>query len=185
MADWKSLAKQPIDVLQKVKYNDPRLDAFTSVVEDRYGLPRDLLLAVKNAGERSNTTQVSKKGAKGVMQFIDATRKIYPHDWRDPFASIDAAGRYFVDLMKMSKGDPKAAIAQYNGGTKSRQAVMRGEEIPFEETRKYWSRIQGYMEDRYNQGLYNPVPKNTEPQPQQQVAQNTVEQPSPEQTAMP
>lgn len=148
MADWKELNKLSKEEKAKVKYNDPRLDSFAGEVENKYGLPKGLILSVKNAGERSNTSQVSPKGAKGVMQFIDKTRKAYPHDYLDPLASIDAAGRYFSDLLKQYKGNAIAAVAAYNGGTKAGNAVLKGEEIPYEETRGYVSRIQNFMREQ-------------------------------------
>ncbi len=144
MADWKEIVKLPPEEKKKIKYNDPRLDKFAAEVEARYGLPSGLIEAVKNAGERSNTTQQSQKGAKGVMQFIDRTRKQYKHDYNDPLASIDAAGQYFKDLLEMTGGNVKAALAQYNGGTKARKAAQAGGEIPFKETQDYISRIMEY-----------------------------------------
>jgi soluble lytic murein transglycosylase-like protein len=159
--EWKELAKAPPEELRQIKYDDPRLDSFANVVEERYGLPRDLLVAVKNAGERSNTGQVSRAKAEGVMQFIPSTRKLYPHDVFDPFASIDAAGQYFRDLMKMSEGNVKAAVAHYNGGTKARQAVMGGKEPPSLETRNYWNRIVTYMDSRYPEQPVTPTTTTT------------------------
>ena len=145
---WKELVNMPAKELEKVPYNDPRLDAFAEAVEQRYGLPAGLIEAVKNAGERTQTTQVSNKGAKGVMQFIDATRESYPHDYKNPLASIDASGQYFSDLLKQYKGNVKAAVAAYNGGTAAGKAVLAGKEPPAEETRNYWSRLQTYMKDK-------------------------------------
>ncbi len=154
MADWQELNNLSPEALAKVKYNDPRLDSFANAVEDRYGLPKDLLVAVKNAGERSNTGQVSvlpngQPGAEGVMQFIPKTRKDYPHDVNDPRASIDAAGRYFQDLIKMYKGDALAAVAHYNGGTVNGKALFNNKPLPSQsETLPYIKRIQEYMKKR-------------------------------------
>lgn len=145
---WYALAKNPKE-WKTVRYDDPRLDEFTAVVEQRYGLPPGLLLAIKNAGERSNSWQESHKGAKGVMQFIEATRKAYDHDPSNPFASIDAAGRYFNDLMKRYNGNVKAAIAEYNGGVKQALAVMDGGNPTAKETIEYIKRIKKYMEERH------------------------------------
>lgn len=146
--EWKELVALPQEELSKVRYDDRRLDSFANEVERRYELPADLIVAVKNAGERSNTDQVSRSGAKGVMQFIDSTRKVYKHDPSDPLASIDAAGQFFRDLLKQYDGNVKAAVAHYNGGTRAGKAVLRGEEPPSEETRNYWKRMQDYMENR-------------------------------------
>lgn len=150
MADWLELNDLSPEALAKVKHNDPRLDSFANAVEDRYGLPKDLLVAVKNAGERSETLgKPSPKGAKGVMQFIDKTRKDYPHDVNDPRASIDAAGRYFQDLIKMYKGDALAAVAHYNGGTVNGKALFNNKPLPSQsETLPYVKNIQAYMEKR-------------------------------------
>lgn len=149
--DWKALAKNK-EERAKVKYNDPRLDEFAGVVEQRYGLPPGLLVAVKNAGERSNTGQVSSAGAQGVMQFIDSTRQSYDHDPSNPFASIDAAGRYFQDLMKRYNGNVKAAITEYNGGVAQAKAVMNGGEPTARETINYLARIKSYLNDRATVG---------------------------------
>lgn len=144
--DWTELTKLPKQELAKVQYNDPRLDSFSTTVEQRYGLPPGLIEAVKNAGERSNTNQVSTKGAKGVMQFMDKTREAYPHDYNNPLESINAAGVYFKDLIKQYDGNVKAAISAYNGGTKAGKAVLAGKEPPSAETRKYWTNIYDYLD---------------------------------------
>lgn len=151
MSDWKDLVDLPPEELAMVKHNDPRLDAFANAVEDRYGLPKGLVEAVKNAGEKSNTGQTSNKGAKGVMQFIDSTRKAYPHDVNDPLASIDAAGQYFKDLVGRY-GNPMAAIAAYNGGTAAGKKYLAGQELPSKETSAYVTRIRKYMENKYGDG---------------------------------
>lgn len=155
--DWKEVVKMSAEEKAALKYNDPRLDSFTSVVEQRYDLPPGIILAVKNAGERSNTLKksgeinASSAKAKGVMQFIDSTREAYQHDFMDPLASIDAAGRYFKDLMQRYNGDAKAAIAEYNGGIRAAKAVQAGKEIPFKETRDYLQRIKKFMQKRQTQ----------------------------------
>jgi soluble lytic murein transglycosylase-like protein len=108
-----------------------------------------MIVALKNAGERTNIGQVSPKGAKGIMQFIDSTRKAYPHDVNDPFDSIDASGRYMADLVKQYK-NPIAAIAAYNGGGAAAKAVLAGKQPPAEETRSYISRIREYLDSKYS-----------------------------------
>jgi soluble lytic murein transglycosylase-like protein len=141
---WQELVAKK-EEYASVKYNDPRLDQFANVVEQRYGLPKDLLVAIKNAGEKSNTGQVSPAGAKGVMQFIDSTRKTYQHDPSNPFASIDAAGRYFKDILERYNGDVKAAITEYNGGVRQAKRVQQGGEPTATETINYIKRIKAYM----------------------------------------
>ena len=50
---------------RSLRYNPPELDEYASFVERRNGLPEGLIKAIKNAGERSNSNQVSPKGAQG------------------------------------------------------------------------------------------------------------------------
>lgn len=147
MSEYTDLVKNPKE-WSTVKHNDPRLDAFAKDVEKRYGLPNGMIVALKNAGERTNVGQVSPKGAKGVMQFMDDTRKAYPHDVNDPFDSIDASGRYMSDLVKQYK-NPIAAIAAYNGGGAAAKAVLAGKEPPAEETKNYLNRIRDYLDRNY------------------------------------
>ena len=160
MADWTELNTLSPQELAKIKYNDPRLDSFASAVEERYQLPPGLIEAVKNAGGRTQTGQVSPKGAKGVMQFMDSTRKIYDHDYNDPRASINAAGMYFRDLLKQYNGNVKAAISAYNGGTKAGKAVLAGQEPPAAETRNYLGRMFTYMEKKTAAQTTQPVTSN-------------------------
>jgi hypothetical protein len=129
-----------------LKYDDPRLDAYTVAAAQREGIPPEALLAIKNVGEKSGPTAVSPKGAKGVMQFMDETWTAYGKgDPHDPAASIDAGARYMKDLIKQYDGDVRAAIAHYNGGGKAGKAVKEGRAAPAAETRKYLQRTDAYM----------------------------------------
>src|SRR5690606_37331574 len=103
---------------------DERLDSYAAEAAEREGIPPALLLALKNAGEKSDPTAVSPKGAQGVMQFMPETWDSYAKgkDPRDPVASIDAGARYIADLIKQYDGNVRAAIAHYNGGTKAGRA---------------------------------------------------------------
>lgn len=132
-----------------LKYDDPRLDAYAVTAAQREGIPPELLLAIKNAGERSGSKAVSTAGAKGVMQFMDSTWAAYGKgDPRDPAASIDAGARYMKDLLKQYDGNMQAALAHYNGGTKAGDAVMRGEPPPAKETRDYLARTEKFIAER-------------------------------------
>jgi membrane-bound lytic murein transglycosylase MltF len=132
-------------------YNHPSLDRIALDTEEKYNLPPGLLLALKNAGERSSTLKpdgsmnVSPKGAKGVMQFIDSTRTEYPHDPLDPVQSIDAAGRFMADLLRQYGGNPMAALAHYNGGFRNGRSVATSGNAVSAETIKYLENVRSYM----------------------------------------
>ena len=129
---------------KSLRYNSPELDEYASFVEQRHGLPPGLIKAIKNSGERSNSNQVSLKGAQGVMQFIPGTWKQYGKDAdpTDPVASIDAAGAYFKDLLQRYNGNVDAAVTEYNGGVKQAQAVAGGGNPWVPETVSYLARIR-------------------------------------------
>ena len=153
MSDYADLVKNPSE-WKSVKYDDPRLDAFAMEVEKRYELPKGMVLAVKNAGERTDPGKVSPKGAKGIMQFMDNTQKLqggmFKHDVNNPFASIDAAGKYLqFTLNNQYKGNALAAVADYNGGPPAGKAVLKGEAPPAEETQQYVERVKTYLTEKY------------------------------------
>lgn len=124
-------------------YSSPELDEYSGFVERRHGLPNGLLKAVKNLGERSNSGQVSPKGARGVMQFMPTTWGQYGKgDPTDPVASLDAAGAYFKDLLARYDGNVDAAVTEYNGGIKQARAVQAGGAPWVPETVQYLQRVR-------------------------------------------
>jgi len=132
-----------------LRYDDPRLDAYAVTAAQREGIPPEALLAIKNAGEKSGPTAVSRVGAKGVMQFMDGTWAEFGRgDPRDPAASIDAGARYMKSLLEQYDGNMQAALAHYNGGTKAGDAVMAGKPPPAKETRDYLARTEKFIAER-------------------------------------
>lgn len=141
------LEAMPVADRKKLKYDSPQLDAYAAHVEQKYGLPDGVLVAIKNSGERSNSDQVSPAGAQGVMQFIPSTWKAYGKglDPTDPVHSIDAAGRFWADLIKQYDGNVLAAAAHYNGGTKQGKLVASGKRPSNAETAGYVDRIERHL----------------------------------------
>ncbi|NOV24156.1 hypothetical protein E5S69_11600 [Cupriavidus necator] len=130
-------------------YNDSRLDAYAVTAAQREGVPPELMIALKNAGERSGSTAVSPKGARGVAQFMpDNLQKYGVKDPTDPVQSLDGMAKYLRDTMKQYNGDIRAVIADYNGGPKQARAVLEGRTPPATETAKYLARVEEYMAQR-------------------------------------
>lgn len=115
------------------KRAEPYLAAF-SAAEAKYGLPNGLLNRMAYQESRYNKDARSSKGAVGLMQFMPATAADFGIDPKDPFQSIDAAGRYMNRLYARFK-DWKQAIAAYNAGPGN--VAKYGGIPPFEETRLY------------------------------------------------
>lgn len=130
---------------QALKYNDVQLDAYAVKAAQKEGIPPEVLLAVKNAGERSASTATSPKGAQGVMQFMPDTFKQFGRgDATDPINSIDAGAKYLKNLHD-TYGDWDAAIAHYNGGAKQAVLVRGGARPSFPETAKYLDNVKAYL----------------------------------------
>lgn len=126
---------------EPIAYNAPELDQLAVTAAEENGIPPKLLLALKNAGEKSNNNQVSKKGASGVMQFMPETAKAYGIDPTNPESAIKGASRYLSDLIKQYRGNMAAAVAHYNGGSTQGSLVAAGKEPTSPETRAYLQRV--------------------------------------------
>lgn len=117
----------------------PFLDAFRSA-EAKYKLPADMLSRVAYQESRYNPNAISRSGAIGLMQFMPATAKSFGIDPRDPFQSIEAAGKYLAQLYRQF-GDWKLALGAYNFGSGNITKYLRGERTLPRETVLYMTSI--------------------------------------------
>ncbi|UXZ62589.1 lytic transglycosylase domain-containing protein [Burkholderia multivorans] len=144
-----SLQSLPLDVRRALPYNAPELDAYAVQAAQAAGVPPELMLALKNAGEKSNSGQVSRKGAAGVSQMMpENLRKYGVTDPTDPVQALDGMAKYLADTQKQYGGNLQAMIADYNGGPRQAAAVLRGERPPAAETAAYLDRVNSYLATR-------------------------------------
>ena len=97
---------------------DPRgnqYDAAFTAAERKYSLPAGLLRRMAWQESRFNKDAKSPVGALGLMQFMPATARSFNLNPLDPFASIEAAGKYMAQLFKAT-GTWSKAVAAYNWG---------------------------------------------------------------------
>lgn len=138
-----------LDVRRALPYNAPELDAYAVQAAQAAGVPPELMLALKNAGEKSNSGQVSRKGAAGVSQMMpENLRKYGVTDPTDPVQALDGMAKYLADTQKQYGGNLQAMIADYNGGPRQAAAVLRGERPPAAETAAYLDRVNSYLATR-------------------------------------
>lgn len=139
-----------LDARKALRFDDPAIDAYAVQAAQANGVPPSLMLALKNAGERSNPTAVSPKGAAGVAQLMPENQaKFGVTDPSDPVQSLDGMAKYLAETMKQYNGNLQAVIADYNGGPRAAEAVMAGK-APQAETAAYLQRVNDYLQ---GQGL--------------------------------
>ena len=167
----KPLAEMGLGERQALRYDDTRLDAYAVQAAQREGIPPEVLLAVKNAGEKSGPAATSPAGAQGVMQFMPATFKEFGRgDAMDPVNSIDAGAKYLKKLHD-SYGDWDAAVAHYNGGGAQAAIVRGGGKPTIPETAKYLERVKAYLGDTLDQHAAAAVKANPDLVPAARVQQ--------------
>jgi hypothetical protein len=116
------------------------MDNLYASLEEQYKLPSGLLNILENTESGGNINAVSPKGAKGLFGFMDDTAKAYNVDVTNKLSSAHGAAKFMSDLINQY-GSVQAALAHYNGGTKSGKTVAAGGEAPFEETKNYLQKV--------------------------------------------
>ncbi|KVG06008.1 lytic transglycosylase domain-containing protein [Burkholderia thailandensis] len=153
-----------VAVRKQLPYDSPILSSYITTAAQREGVPPGLMLALIHAGEKSNSNQVSKKGAAGVAQMMpDNLKKFGVTDPTDPVQSIDGMARYLKATQDQYGGNVQAMIADYNGGPRQAAAVLRGERPPANETAAYMDRVNDYLTNRVGDDLrFNPSPQEVD-----------------------
>ncbi|MFZ6501774.1 transglycosylase SLT domain-containing protein [Acinetobacter baumannii] len=165
--------------MKNIRYNDQRLDVYTVHAAKEKGMEwaAPLLLGIRLAGEKSDNSAVSRRGAKSVMQFMPQTWGEYSkggkRDINNPADTIDAALE-FVDWIskKYNTKDPMVIAAYYNGGGNAATAVLKGQQPPKAETQNYLKRIDKWLSD--DMGLYSKQPAKTRQQAYDEIWNSNV-----------
>ncbi len=118
-------AQQPADF--SIKQRAQSLEPYFLDSAKHYGIDPRILRVLCYLESRFRLTAISSKGARGPMQFMPETAARYglnnPHD---PRAAIDAAARYFRDLLLKFDGRIDLAFAAYNAGEGAVAAFQNG-----------------------------------------------------------
>ena len=106
----------------------------------RHNLDPALLKAVVHVESRFSPEAVSSRGAKGLMQLMDATAgQLGVSDPFDPAQNIEGGAQFLRQLLQRYDGDVTMALAAYNAGP---GAVERwGGVPPNSETRAFVPRV--------------------------------------------
>ena len=129
----------------------------------KYGVSAELVYAVIRAESKFDKDVVSDKGAKGLMQIIDATAdwatekiELSDVDLFDPETNIEIGTYYLSYLLDLYNGNKVCAIAAYNAGPANVDKWLSDKEcskdgktldkIPFTETEKYVKKVMENIE---------------------------------------
>lgn len=99
-----------------------------------------LVTAVMAVESNFNPNAVSPKGARGLMQLMPATARLYnTSDMLDPTQNLEAGIQHLKMLMQHYQGNLNLVLAAYNAGEK---AVTRyGGIPPYRETQDYVKKV--------------------------------------------
>ncbi len=120
--------------------NREKIEQMIREVSDRYRVDPALVRAVIQTESNWNTSAISRKGARGLMQLVPGTaQQLGVNNAFDPKQNLDGGVRYLHTLLERYNGDLDKALAAYNAGP---GAVDRAGGVPqYRETREYVRKV--------------------------------------------
>ncbi len=116
------------------------LNAIVAGASARAHVDKALVAAMIRAESHGDPSAISRAGAQGLMQLMPSTSLQYGvMNPFDPIANVDGGARYMHDLLKRYRGNVKLALAAYNAGPATVDALHGIP--PFAETRAYVARV--------------------------------------------
>jgi soluble lytic murein transglycosylase-like protein len=138
-----SLASPGFATPRKVDGYSGEMKQMVDAASERFGVPRELVIAVSRAESAFRSDVVSPAGATGLMQLMPATaRGLGVSDIRDPWQNLAGGTKYLRQLLDRFDGDVDKVIAGYNAGPGAVQKY--GGVPPYSETRTYVARVLDY-----------------------------------------
>ena len=91
------------------------------------GVPAELIAKVMKQESGGRNNQTSSSGAKGLMQLKEGTASgLGVTDIWDPEQNIRGGAKYLKQMLELSGGDEKKALAKYNQGPNATPAALAG-----------------------------------------------------------
>jgi len=133
---------------KKLKSPDEKINKIVAKYANEQGLSEKLIHALIRTESDYNVLAVSKKGAKGLMQLMPATGKIYNvSNLFNPEENIKAGVLHLKMLYDKYFGNLELTLAAYNAGE---TAVAKFDGIPpYKETENYVTKIMKLYEGDY------------------------------------
>jgi soluble lytic murein transglycosylase-like protein len=131
-------------------------DQLINASSARYGVDAQLIRSVIQTESGYNSDAISKSGAKGLMQLMDATAaSLGVSNSYDPEQNINGGTKFLGYLLHKYEGNEQVALAAYNAGPgridrlgirNDSQLQERYGELPLE-TQNYVRKIMGMRND--------------------------------------
>lgn len=115
-------------------------------LEQRHGLPKNLLAALEMQESRGNAAAVSPVGARGAFQFMPASAKHWGVNVNDVRSSAEGAARYLKYLLKMFHGNVELAVNAYNHGEGNTLKRLKSGRAAPKETRGHWAGVSANLD---------------------------------------
>lgn len=141
-----TLASPGFATPRRVNGWSPEMKSMVDAASERFGVPRELVIAVSRAESAFRSDAGSPAGAQGLMQLMPATAKgLGVTDIKDPWQNLAGGTKYLRELLDRFDGDITKVIAGYNAGP---NAVAKYDGIPpYAETRTYVARVLDYASE--------------------------------------
>lgn len=137
------------DVKTSIDSGNTSIEEAVEMASRKYGIDRDLIMAVIKQESDFDPYSTSHAGAQGLMQLMpENSRDLGVTNPYDINQNIDGGTRYLRDMLDMYGNSKQLALAAYNAGpgTLRRRGVDTIEEIsklPYE-TRDYVKKVMKY-----------------------------------------
>lgn len=137
------------DVSSSVKSGNSSIDQAVEKASRKYGIGKDLIMAVIKQESSFDPYSVSKAGAEGLMQLMPGTAKdLGVKNSFNIEENVDGGTRYLRDMLDIYNNSKQLALAAYNAGpgTLKRKGVDTVDEISnlSSETRDYVQKVMKY-----------------------------------------
>lgn len=138
-----SLAGPGFTTPRRVDGWSPDMKQMVDAAATRFGVPRELVIAVSRAESAFRSDVTSPAGATGLMQLMPATAKgLGVTDVRDPWQNLAGGTKYLRQMLDRFDGDIDKVLAGYNAGPGA--VEKHGGVPPYSETRTYVARVLDY-----------------------------------------
>ena len=120
--------------------NREMIEQMIREVSDRYRVDPALVRAVIQTESNWNSSAISRKGARGLMQLVPGTaQQLGVDNAFDPKQNLDGGVRYLHILLERYNGDLDKALAAYNAGPGT--VDRAGGVLRYRETREYVRKV--------------------------------------------